>query len=72
MPTDVLDFEQLASLVEATMARFGRIDILVNNAGWFSAQADAANFSAREFEAAMRFNVTTAFELSRLMCPLSG
>lgn len=31
--TDVKDSRQVASLVKATMAEFGRIDILVNNAG---------------------------------------
>jgi len=68
MPTDVLNFEQLASLVEATIARFGRIDILVNNAGGFPPKP-MLQTSAKEFEAAMRFNVTTAFELSRLCAP---
>lgn len=31
--TDVVETEQVASLVDQTMAAFGRIDILVNNAG---------------------------------------
>src|SRR5207244_4425595 len=32
-PCDVGDREQVARLVAATMAHFGRIDVLVNNAG---------------------------------------
>ena len=68
VPTDVLDFEQLEALVQQTLARFGRIDILVNNAGGFPPKP-MLQTSAREFEAAMRFNVTTAFELSRLCAP---
>ncbi|MEP5568320.1 MAG: glucose 1-dehydrogenase [Halioglobus sp.] len=68
VPTDVLEFEQLSSLVEAAVERFGRIDILVNNAGGFPPKP-MLQTSAREFEAAMRFNVTTAFELSRLCVP---
>ena len=31
--TDVTDGKQVVSLVDATMAQFGRVDILVNNAG---------------------------------------
>jgi 7-alpha-hydroxysteroid dehydrogenase len=69
VPTDVLDIDQLARLPERAMAEFGRIDILVNNAGGFPPKA-AAQTSAREFEAAFKFNVSTAFELSRLCAPL--
>lgn len=68
IPTDVLEFDQLQALVTATMERFGRVDILVNNAGGFPPKP-MLQTSAREFEAAMRFNVTTAFELSRLCAP---
>ena len=68
VPTDVLDFAQLETLVEKSVTRFGRIGILVNNAGGFPPKP-MLQTSAREFEAAMRFNVTTAFELSRLCAP---
>lgn len=68
VPTDVLDFEQLQSLVDAAISRFGRIDILINNAGGFPPKP-MLKTTAREFEAAIRFNVTTAFELSRLCVP---
>jgi 7-alpha-hydroxysteroid dehydrogenase len=67
-PTDVLDFARLETLVEDTVATFGGIDILVNNAGGFPPKPFLQT-SAREFEAAMRFNVTTAFELTRLCAP---
>lgn len=69
VPTDVLDFAQLEALVEQALAAFGGIDILVNNAGGFPPKPFLQT-SAREFEAAMRFNVTTAFELTRLCAPL--
>ncbi len=67
--TDVLDFSQLQNLADRTMAEFGRIDILVNNAGGFPPKP-VSKTTAREFEAAFRFNVTTAFELSRICAPL--
>ena len=69
VPTDVLDFDQLQGLVDSTMEHFGRVDILVNNAGGFPPKP-VAQTSASEFEAAMRFNVTTAYEMSRLCAPL--
>ena len=69
VPTDVLQFDQLQALADAAMTQFGRIDVLVNNAGGFPPKP-VSQTSAREFEAAMRFNVTTAFELSRICAPL--
>lgn len=69
VPTDVLEFTQLQQLVDATMADFGRIDIVVNNAGGFPPKP-VARTTAKEFEGAFRFNVSTAFELSRICAPL--
>jgi 7-alpha-hydroxysteroid dehydrogenase len=69
VPTDVLDYAQLQNLVDRTMAEFGRIDLVVNNAGGFPPKP-VAQTSAREFEAAFRFNVSTAYELSRICAPL--
>ena len=69
VPTDVLDFTQLQGLADRAMGEFGRIDILVNNAGGFPPKP-ALQTSAKEFEGAFRFNVSTAFELSRICAPL--
>jgi 7-alpha-hydroxysteroid dehydrogenase len=69
MPTDVLDFDQLRRLADSAVEHFGRVDILVNNAGGFPPKP-VARTSAREFEAALRFNVTTAYEMSRICAPL--
>jgi 7-alpha-hydroxysteroid dehydrogenase len=67
--TDVLQFDQLQRLADVAMAQFGRIDILVNNAGGFPPKP-VAHTTAKEFESAFRFNVATAFELSRICAPL--
>ena len=67
--TDVLDFEQLQNLADRAMAEFGRIDILVNNAGGFPPKP-VSQTTAREFEGAFRFNVSTAYEMSRICAPL--
>lgn len=69
VPTDVLDFQQLQNLADSALAEFGRVDILVNNAGGFPPKP-VAHTTAKDFEAALRFNVTTAFELSRICAPM--
>ncbi len=65
---DVTQTSQLEHLVEATLAGLGRIDVLVNNAGG-TGPRPALETSERFFEAALRFNVTSAFLLSRLAVP---
>lgn len=69
VPTDVLDYGQLQNLADKAMEAFGRIDLLVNNAGGFPPKP-VAQTTAREFEGAFRFNVSTAFEMSRICAPL--
>ena len=68
LPADVLELDNMPGLLDAVMAEFGRLDILVNNAGGFPPMP-AEQTRADQFEWAMRFNVTTAFELSRLAVP---
>ncbi|MBW2240714.1 MAG: SDR family oxidoreductase [Deltaproteobacteria bacterium] len=68
VPCDVLERNQLEHLVDATLKEFGKVDILVNNAGGFPPKP-ALRTSEKEFEGAFRFNVTTAFVLTRLTVP---
>ncbi len=68
LPCDVLERAQLESLVEHTQKEFGRIDVVVNNAGGAPWQPFLRT-SERMFEEAYRFNVTSAFLLSRLAVP---
>lgn len=68
VPCDVMETEQREALVARTLDAFGRIDVLVNNAGG-SPPKPALETSERMFEKAFRFNVTTAFALSRLAVP---
>jgi len=65
---DVLDDEQLVSLVPKTLDVFGGIDIVVNNAGG-TLPKTMEQISARSFRRAMDFNVTTAFLLSQAALP---
>jgi 7-alpha-hydroxysteroid dehydrogenase len=66
--TDVTVTEQLETLVARTAEELGRIDVLVNNAGGSLPRPVMAT-SERSFEMALRFNVTSAFLLSKLVVP---
>ena len=68
VPCDVLETEALENLVSSALDAFGRIDVLVNNAGGTGPRA-ALETSERYFEMALRFNVTQAFLLSKLVVP---
>jgi 7-alpha-hydroxysteroid dehydrogenase len=68
VPTDVTLTEQLEALVARSVEEFGRIDVLVNNAGGWLPRA-LMETSERAFEAALRFNVTSAFLLTKLVVP---
>lgn len=69
VPTDVMEAEQLEGLATRAMEAFGRIDILVNNAGGFPPKP-VSQTTGKEFVGAFRFNVATAFDLSRTCAPL--
>jgi 7-alpha-hydroxysteroid dehydrogenase len=68
VPCDVMDTAQLEEVVARTLKEFGRIDVLVNNAGG-TPPCGALDTSEAMFESALRFNVTSAFLLSRLVIP---
>ncbi|MBU3700881.1 MAG: glucose 1-dehydrogenase [Acidimicrobiia bacterium] len=67
-PGDVNDLDMLPAFVEATVAELGRIDIVVNNAGG-SPPAAVTDITAKSFEAAFHFNVTTALVLTQACIP---
>jgi 7-alpha-hydroxysteroid dehydrogenase len=66
--TDVTITDELEHLVARTGDEMGRIDVLVNNAGGWLPRP-LLDTSERAFEAALRFNVTSAFVLSKLVVP---
>jgi 7-alpha-hydroxysteroid dehydrogenase len=68
VPCDVSDTAQIENVVEKALKEFGRIDIVVNNAGG-TPPRPALDTSEEMFDAALHFNVTTAFLLSRLAIP---
>lgn len=68
VPCDVMDPSQREALVSSTLDGFGRLDILVNNAGGWGPQP-ALETSDEDFDECFRFNVTTAFSMSRMCVP---
>jgi 7-alpha-hydroxysteroid dehydrogenase len=68
VPGDVNDLDALAALVDATVGELGRLDVLVNNAGG-SISRPFLQTSVRQLEKSFHFNISAAFELSRLCVP---
>jgi 7-alpha-hydroxysteroid dehydrogenase len=68
VPGDVTDLAFLAEFVERAVAEFGRVDQVINNAGG-GGIGPLLSVSASDFEAQFHFNVTTAFELTKLAVP---
>lgn len=67
-PADLSDLDSLPPLVEAAMERFGRLDVVINNVGG-TMPRPFLDTSPRYLEAAFHFNVTVAYELTRLATP---
>ena len=65
---DVTDAAQLEALVERTLAEFGRLDLLVNNAGGFPPMP-FLDTDLPSWEWCFRFNLTSAFVLTRACLP---
>lgn len=59
--TDVRDSRQVATMVEATMAEFGRIDVLVNNAGIGVPLAPVVETSEESWDRIFSINMRSIF-----------
>jgi 2-deoxy-D-gluconate 3-dehydrogenase len=72
VPTDVNKVEDCRSLMEQTVAKFGRIDILVNNASW-TGTGDAIDVTEEEYDKTFDASVKSVFFASqaaaRVMLP---
>jgi 7-alpha-hydroxysteroid dehydrogenase len=65
---DLNSREAMQRLVDAAREQFGRLDVVVNNVGG-SLPGPFLSTSERQFEEALRWNVTTAFNLTQLAVP---
>jgi NAD(P)-dependent dehydrogenase (short-subunit alcohol dehydrogenase family) len=68
---DVTDDGQIAAMVSQTMQRWGRIDALVNNAALFGhlKQSRFEDIDAEEWDAVMRVNVRSIWQVTRAVAP---
>ncbi|HKY17072.1 MAG TPA: SDR family NAD(P)-dependent oxidoreductase, partial [Microthrixaceae bacterium] len=64
IPGDASELDSLPALVDAAVEQLGGVDIVVNNVGG-SFPRPLLETSAKMFEKAFHFNVTTALELSK-------
>ena len=66
--TDVTDEKSVAAMVEATLARCGRLDILVNNAGT-NIRRPAHELGTADWHKVLDTNLTSAFLCSKAVHP---
>jgi 7-alpha-hydroxysteroid dehydrogenase len=68
VPGDLSSRDGMQALVDRALEAFGRIDVVVNNAGG-SIPGPFLQTSENSFNEALRWNVTTAFNLTQLAVP---
>src|SRR5436853_2127543 len=66
---DVRKTEDIQNLIEATLARHGRIDCLINNAGWHPPHKPIDEFTVEEFRDLLELNLVSVFNACRLALP---
>lgn len=67
---DVGDFDEVRSVVELAVERFGRLDVAIANAGVLSPSGRIHNLATEDWERAFRTNVMGAVNLIRSAVPV--
>ena len=66
---DLTDSASVQAMVDAAVAKWGRIDILVNNAGVTSAK-QIFDMSDEDFDSVIRINLSGPFKCIRAVAPI--
>ena len=68
---DISDKAQCQKLIDATIAKFGKLDVLVNNAGWTALvpHADLDALTDEIFEKTFNVNVMGTWQLTKMAMP---
>lgn len=61
---DLMEMSSIPTVVEKTLAEFGKVDILINNAGIIR-RTDAIEFSEKDWDEVMQLNSKTVFFLAQ-------
>lgn len=69
IPCDVSEVDQVRSLVNSTVERFGRIDCLINNAGWHPPHLPIDDFSVQDFRDLLDLNLVSIFAACKFALP---
>jgi len=69
IPCDVSKVDQIKSMVDATIAKYGRLDCLINNAGWHPPHKPIDDFTVEEFRALLDLNLVSIFSACKLALP---
>ena len=67
---DLADPESAGALVDAVLAKHGRIDVLVNNAGDLVRRSPVTDVPDEEFHRIIDVNLTSVFAMSRQIVPV--
>jgi NAD(P)-dependent dehydrogenase (short-subunit alcohol dehydrogenase family) len=66
---DVSQPDEIEHLIDATIARHGRLDCLINNAGWHPPHKPIDDFSVRDFQYLLDLNLVSIFAACKFALP---
>jgi NAD(P)-dependent dehydrogenase (short-subunit alcohol dehydrogenase family) len=66
---DVSKVEDVRALIDAAVAKYGRIDCLINNAGWHPAHKPIDDFSVQDFRELLELNLVSVFAACKFALP---
>ena len=69
IPCDVSKPDEVKKLIDATVAKYGRLDCLINNAGWHPPHKQIDDFSVEDFRSLLDLNLVSIFVACKFALP---